>query len=132
MRDPLNRPTSAPTSRAMRMGTRKGYSPPAPSAAGWANMQETTPDRATMDPTDRSMPSEMMTKAMPMARMPLTEVCFRILMKLREVEKVPPEIMDRAITSTTKTIRMPKSFNWKLRFIFFFIRFTLQTARRKS
>ncbi len=62
IRYPMNRPSAVPMSRTIGI-TKTGLM--------WdfsRRLAETIPDRASTEPTDRSMPPEMMTKVMPTAR----------------------------------------------------------------
>jgi hypothetical protein len=61
----------------------------------------TTLPRASTDPTDRSMPPEMITAVIPSARMAKTETCWRTLNRFRTVKKNG----DRMESTTTRRIR---------------------------
>ena len=52
-----------------------------------AAMPSTTPDSATIDPTDRSMPPERITNVMPTATMALMLVCWAMLSRFETVRK---------------------------------------------
>jgi hypothetical protein len=103
--------------RARIMGTISGYSP------GCAKLAETTPVRATMDPTERSIPSLMMTNIMPMARMPFIEACLMILIKLAGLAKAFGEriMRIRRIAAKTKTIPNSRIECSDIKFLIFFI-----------
>ncbi len=58
----MNRPSAVPMARTIgitRIGLKCDFS---------RRLEETIVDRASMEPTDRSMPPEMMTKVIPTAR----------------------------------------------------------------
>src|SRR6202020_3491509 len=73
MRKPLSAPVSAPMARQPRTPTHQGRSKLE------VSMAPATPDSASIDPTERSMPADEMTNVMPIARTPNTEVESRML-----------------------------------------------------
>ena len=72
MRAPLTMPQPAPTASARRSATGSGW--PACSA-----VPSTTPESATIDPTERSIPPERMTNVIPTATIALMLVCCATL-----------------------------------------------------
>ena len=61
-----------------------------------------------LEPTDRSMPPEMMTKVMPTATTKLMEICWNTLRKLEEVKNTG-EAMARSRHSASSAITMPST-----------------------
>ena len=66
-------------------------------------MAPATPDSARIDPTDRSMPADEMTKVMPIASTPKTDVDRRMLRTLETERKTSDSaaIATQSATSTT-------------------------------
>ena len=77
VRNPHPPPTAIPTASAMMRVTGPSC-PPIASAAS-------TPQTASTEPTDRSMPAVMMTKVMPTARMQLMATWLATLTRLSGV-----------------------------------------------
>lgn len=76
MSTPLTRPQPSPTRTAVKRMPAKPYS--------WvATVVAHTEARATIAPTDRSMPPEMMTKVMPTVTTPMTDAWVRTSWRLR-------------------------------------------------
>jgi hypothetical protein len=67
---------------------------------------ETTPDTATIDPTDRSIPLVRMTKVSPAARIALIDIDRAMLSRLSALAKLGAMAAIKA-TRTTRTTRMP-------------------------
>ena len=63
----------------------------------------TTPEKARIDPTDRSMPPETITRVMPSAMMLITAV-WRITLEMFVVVKKYGEAIDRITNSAAKLI----------------------------
>jgi len=74
---PQTPPASMPTRKARGTGTSRNL----------ASTAEITPDRATVEPTDRSMPPAMTTRVSPKAQIPMIETWRRITMKFSKVRK---------------------------------------------
>src|SRR5271165_1217746 len=112
MRKPLSAPVNAPIARQPAMPTHQGRS------RLEVSMAPTTPDSARIEPTERSIPAEQMTKVMPIASTPNTEVDRRILRTLETERKA---LDSAAITaqSTTRTssdstrIAAPPTMRWR-------------------
>jgi hypothetical protein len=71
---PLMKPTSVPTPSEARMTNQTcGYTTTSKTVSchPCSRVPATTPDRPTVDPTDRSMPPLRITKSMPSARIAL-------------------------------------------------------------
>ncbi len=66
-------------------------------------MAPTTPESASIEPTERSMPAEQMTKVMPIANTPNTDVDSRIL-RMLETERKAFDSSDIATQRTASTI----------------------------
>ena len=96
---PLMAPTKAPTARATRSPT----SPLAP--ASFIVYAATIPDRATFDPTLRSIPLVMITNVPPTAAIPTTDICTRTLSRLDVVRNLSVA----RLSTTHSTIRAPNS-----------------------
>ena len=82
---PLTRPMAAPSAQASTATTQTGgYSatPRAFSVTPCIRKPATTPDRPSVDPTDRSMPPLRMTSSIPMARIPNRATCDAMVRKL--------------------------------------------------
>src|SRR5471030_1206076 len=77
---PVTAPTPAPTASAAATATSAFTSSPTTEAA-------TAPERASSEPTDKSIPDVRITSVIPTAIMALTEVCCRILNRLFSVKK---------------------------------------------
>ncbi len=93
MRKPLTAPVAAPAERQPRIPTHHGRSRLDVSIAPM------TPERASMEPTERSMPADEMTKVIPIARTPKTEVESRMLRMLETERKA----FDRSAIATQRT-----------------------------
>src|SRR5271155_3454512 len=97
MRKPLTAPVAAPAARQPRIPIHHGRS------RSDVSIAPTTPERASMEPTERSMPADEMTNVMPIANTPNTEVESRMLRMLETDRKA----LDRtaiAAQSTASTI----------------------------
>ena len=81
MRKPLSAPVNAPVARQPTMPIDQGRPRLEVSIA------PTTPESARIEPTERSMPAEQITKVMPIASTPNTEVESRMLRKLETERK---------------------------------------------
>jgi len=77
---PLMMPRTAPTAIPMSMASGMGKPP----TSNWAVM---APDRARIEPTDRSIPPVRITKSWPIARMPKIETWRARLARLLPVRK---------------------------------------------
>ena len=66
-------------------------------------MAPTTPESASIEPTERSMPAEQMTNVMPIANTPNTEVESRML-RMLETERKAFDSIAIARTRTASTI----------------------------
>src|SRR5271156_326885 len=73
MRKPLSAPVSAPIARQPSTPTHQGRSKLE------VSMAPATPESASIDPTERSMPADEMTNVIPIAKTPNTEVESRML-----------------------------------------------------
>src|SRR6202451_928687 len=73
MRKPLSAPVSAPIARQPSTPTHQGRSKLE------VTMAPATPESASIDPTERSMPAEEITNVIPIAKTPNTEVESRML-----------------------------------------------------
>ncbi len=112
MRKPLTEPVNAPIARQPTIPTHQGRS------RLEVNIAPTTPESARIDPTERSMPAEQMTKVMPIASTPNTEVDSRML---RTFETERKAFDSAAITaqSTARTISdsrrtaAPPAMRWR-------------------
>ncbi len=98
---PLIEPSAVPVATPARM----------PTSGWWALMPvtrlpATIPEMASSEPTERSMPPQSTTKVIPMARMPLMEVCRRTLAQLPQVRKNSLAKV-RTTQRTKKTTMMP-------------------------
>src|SRR5688572_9629859 len=94
-------PTAAPASAASGTGT------------PWASRSAVQrPLSASRDPTDRSMPPEMITKVSPMPRMALMDDCwvtFRRLSALRKCGEATPSSTTSAASTSSAWARLPQS-----------------------
>ena len=93
----LATPTSVPTS----MAALPASGPPTLSMTPAPTM----PARAIIEPTDRSMPPEMMTAVIPMAMMPLTLERLSTLRKFSAVRNVSGSRADRAAISSASVAK---------------------------
>ena len=100
---PFNTPTTRPAKIGSTIGMISGYSP------GCAKLAAITPASATIEPTDRSIPLEMITNIMPVARMPLMEACFNILIRFAGLAKAFGERIIRITSTRMKAINIPNS-----------------------
>ena len=66
------------------------------------------PESAMLEPTDRSMPPEMMTKVMPTATTKFSAICWNTFRKLLAVKNTG-EAMARSRHSAASAIRMPRT-----------------------
>src|SRR5271154_2268783 len=96
MRKPLTAPVAAPAARQPRIPVHQGRSRLDVSIA------PTTPDRASMEPTERSMPADEMTNVMPIASTPNTEV-ERSMLRMLETERKAHDNIAMAPQSATST-----------------------------
>src|SRR5271166_1102873 len=80
-RKPLTAPVRAPVARHPRMPIHHGRS------RFDVSIAPTTPESARIEPTERSMPADEMTKVMPIAKTPNTEVESRMLRMLETERK---------------------------------------------
>ena len=79
------------------------------SAIAWvATVVAQTDERATMAPTDRSMPPPQMTKVMPTPMTPITEASRRIVMALSNEPKRSPAVARPTTQSRTSAISRPR------------------------
>jgi hypothetical protein len=78
---PLMRPQKAPTARQVTIATGQG------SPKEFTLSAPTTPDSASTEPSDRSMPAAAITKVAPKPRMPITAVASRMLRKFETLRK---------------------------------------------
>src|SRR5581483_9315317 len=69
---PLTNPTATPVARIATITTEAG-------CPSWKRRAPTTDERATVDPTERSIPRVTITSSCPSARIEMTEVCERTL-----------------------------------------------------
>ncbi len=103
MSTPLTRPQPTPTINAVKRMPAKPYS--------WvATVVAHTEARATIAPTDRSMPPEMMTKVMPTVTTPTTEAWVRTSCRLRVSRNssglvMPPTMISAASTPSRERVR---------------------------
>ena len=81
MSRPLIRPQNAPTARQATIATGQGR----PSALTLS--AHTTPDKASTEPSDRSMPAAAITKVAPNASTPIDGVASRMLRKFETLRK---------------------------------------------
>jgi hypothetical protein len=98
---PLASPAAAPTARPATIANPIGH----PASANVHAV--TTLPSASTDPTDRSMPPEMITEVIPRARMARMEICWRTLNRFRRVKK-KGERIDSTITRRTRPARGPE------------------------
>ncbi len=100
---PLTSPQPRPTSTAVKRIPAKPYS--------WvATVVAHTEARATMAPTDRSMPPEVMTKVMPTVTTPITDAWVRTSWRLRVSRNssglvTPPMTTSAASTPSRERVR---------------------------
>src|SRR5690606_26870104 len=113
---PTSAPQPMPTSRPTGMAMNGEYGAPAMPAVAdvVAKLALTIPANATTEPTERSIPRVRMTNVMPMARMPLIEVCSRTLEILPAVRKYSLE-NERIVAKSRKAMNMPYSWITSLR-----------------
>jgi hypothetical protein len=69
-----------------------------------ATVAQTMPEKANIEPTERSMPAVRMTKVMPTARIPMKEI-WRITLKMLNAERKFGRSTERMITRTARKIR---------------------------
>src|ERR1700689_4763922 len=81
MRKPLSAPVSAPIARQPSTPTHQGRSKLE------VSMAPATPESASIDPTERSMPADEITKVIPIAKTPNTDVESRMLRTLETERK---------------------------------------------
>jgi hypothetical protein len=92
-RSPHTHPAAIPAKKEKGTGTFKNL----------ASDAAVTPDSATVDPTERSIPPAITTKVSPKAHIPIIETCLRITMKLSNVKKAPVIKEKNIIRATRKT-----------------------------
>jgi hypothetical protein len=80
MKKPFAKPITRPTHRATKMATGVGITLWSPQAM--------IPHRATVQPTDRSMPPVRMTMSIPMLMRPFVTTCREILRRFLDVKNV--------------------------------------------
>src|ERR1700722_19646110 len=97
MRKPLRAPVNAPIARQPRTPTHQGRS------RFDVNMAPATPESASIDPTERSMPADEMTNVMPIANTPNTEVESRML-RMLETDRKAFDSIAIAAQRTASTI----------------------------
>src|ERR1700728_3371239 len=97
MRKPLSAPVSAPIARQPSTPTHQGRSKLE------VSMAPATPESASIDPTERSMPAEEMTKVIPIAKTPNTEVESRML-RILETERKAFDSIAIATQRTASTM----------------------------
>ena len=68
----------------------------------WARLAETTADSARIEPTDRSIPVEMMATVTPIARIAITETWRMTLIRFWAWRNVPFVSTARRATITTR------------------------------
>lgn len=96
MSRPLTRPQPTPTTIAVKRMPAKPYS--------WvATVVAHTEERATMAPTDRSMPPEMITKVTPTVTMPITDAWVSTSCRLRVSRNASGWVMPPMRTSAAST-----------------------------
>src|SRR5580704_3727026 len=95
MRKPLTAPVAAPVARQPRMPIHQGQS------RFEVRIAPTTPESARIEPTERSMPADEITKVMPIASTPNTDVDRRMLRTL-ETER---NALDRTAITANRTAR---------------------------
>src|SRR5271165_7103161 len=93
MRKPLTAPVKAPVARQPAIPAHQGQS------RFDVSIAPTTPDKARVDPTERSIPAEQMTNVMPIASTPNTDVDKRMLRTLETERKA----LDSAAITTQST-----------------------------
>ena len=69
-------------------------------------LARSTPEKATIEPTDRSIPPEMITNVMPAAITALIEVCSRTFSRLDTVRKYGLRIESRPPSNSSPS-RVP-------------------------
>ena len=82
IRKPLTKPAAVPAARQARMPIGQGR------GKSTSSTHPHTPDRASTEPSERSMPAEEMTKVAPIASTPMTEVASRMLRKLETDKEI--------------------------------------------
>ena len=92
-RSPHTHPAAIPAKKEKGTGTFKNL----------ANDAEITPDSATIEPTERSIPPAITTKVSPNALIPIMETCLSITMKLSNVRKARVIKEKKLIRATRKT-----------------------------
>ena len=101
MSNPCPRPISRATAKATGIPIHSGY--PSPPVAGEDSLAMITPVRPTTEPIDRSMPPVMITKPMPIAKIPSIEICRIVLSTLDCPRKSGFEIHSTRHMSTSAT-----------------------------
>jgi len=98
----MNAPLKAPHKRPMRIPImyEKASGYPEPARAKLVAIQA---DKARTAPTDRSMPPDTMTKVMPIAMIPITDICLNIFAILVGVRKTS-ELTERIANKTRNAI----------------------------
>jgi hypothetical protein len=105
MSTPLTTPQPAPTASAVNTITIQWVS----AAMVWvARVVAQTLDRATMAPTDRSMPPPPMTKVIPMLTTPMTEASRRMVIALAMLAKLSPAVMTPTMQSSSSAMTRPR------------------------
>ena len=84
---PFSRPNSNPVKIPARTA-KAGGNNASPLASTFAIIANATPDTASMEPTDKSIPPVNITKVTPIANMALIEVCVKIVIKFVNVKNL--------------------------------------------
>jgi hypothetical protein len=112
---PFNIPTNAPTSRTNKMAK--------PQCIYCCNPTHIAAVSASKEPTEISKPAPIITKVVPMAIIPIIELCLRIL-RIFAQDKKPGVITDKKIHNKININKIPFFFieyACVLKFIFLFI-----------
>ena len=105
----VTRPFTAPSATPRPMPASAATGPGAPCTSRSA---VTSPHSASSDPTDRSMPAEMMTKVSPMPRMALMADCcptFSRLSGVRKCGEATPSSTTTAASTSSAWARLPQA-----------------------
>src|SRR3984957_10295824 len=97
-RKPFSAPVSDPVARQPRTPIHQG------SSTLEASIAPTTPESASIDPTERSMPADEMTNVMPIANVPNTDVESRML-RMLETERNAFDSIAITMQRTASTMR---------------------------
>jgi len=91
-KSPHKHPAAIPAKKEKWTGTFKNF----------ARDAAVTPDNATVEPTERSIPPAITTKVSPNAHIPIMETCLSITMKLSNVKKARVIKEKKIIRATRK------------------------------